>query len=155
VSLKVGTPLPDLKDLAEWNNLSAGETIGFPLLVQFWAVSCPACKHNFPLFRSIQDEYRPKGMHFLSIHRPRNESDQDVTRVFDTIREYNFQEPSAVDNQHIVSDRFDVGRYWPAYFLFNTEGNLKRRSFGELGLKMCYESLKLMIDGPKDIEEDE
>ncbi len=116
-----------------------------PLLVQFWAMSCPVCKFNMPQVQRIRDEYAPHGLQLISIHMPRGEFDLDIERVRQAMQEMNMTEPCAIDNDHVIGDRFDTGGMWPYYFLFDAQHKLRCKAAGPTGLKMVESALKRMI----------
>ena len=72
---------------------------------------------------------------------PRSESELDETKVRMVAEELSIIEPLFLDNDHSLTDRFGVFGV-PTYFLFDTEGQLKRRAAGSFGLKMIEAALK-------------
>ena len=54
-------------------------------------------------------------------------------------------EPCGVDNLHKVKKAFD-NDLWPAYFIFDEEGNLKRRAAGNAGISMLEPILEKMFE---------
>ena len=144
MSLAVGTTLPSFDGITEWLNplLTNDGYYGHPLLVQFWAVSCPICKMNMPRLQQLTETYAAQGLCLLSVHMPRMEADMDVEKVLAAMEELNLTGPCAIDNDHTIGDRFETGGFWPCYFLFDAEGKLRSRAAGALGLKMAENSLK-------------
>ncbi len=136
MAMKVGVPLPSFDGEVEWlrddkPNPPEGVT---PLLVHFWATSCPACKPNMPDVQSLRGEY-PR-VRFVAIHAPRSPEDTDIDKVRQVADEIGITEPCAIDNHHVLADRFELGGTWPYYFLFDSEGKLKRRGAGGMGLRL-------------------
>lgn len=145
--MRLKTPLPSLDGATEWLN---GEpdleaTQGSPLLIYFWAVSCHICHENMPKLQAWREEFVPKGLKMIAIHCPRMQSDTDIEKVKDALKEYGIVEPCGVDNLHKVKKAFD-NDLWPAYFIFDEEGNLKRRAAGNAGLSMLEPILKKMFE---------
>ncbi len=145
--LPIGTCLPPLDGATDWlNEPLDGETLqGRPTLVQFWAVSCPICKINMPGVLQFLQTYEREGLQLLSVHRPRMESDMDISVVRAAADELALDGPCAIDNAHTVGDLFQTGGVWPCYFLFDAEGRLRSRAAGQLGLKMAENSLKRLL----------
>lgn len=148
--LQTGTERPALAGATNWlNEYAEPEAAGLPTLIQFWAVSCPICKMNMPRLQEFLDTYREQGLQLVSVHMPRSQADTDVEKVKAAVAELGLTGPCAIDNEHILGDRFETGGVWPCYFLFDAEGKLRSRAAGALGIKMAENSLKrlLALDG--------
>jgi thiol-disulfide isomerase/thioredoxin len=144
--LRIGMEMPSLEGATEWINgeASTERLKGAPTLVQFWAVSCYICKNNMPRIESWKEKY--EDMNFVSIHMPRQESDTDVAAVTAAVAEFGIDEPCAVDNDHIIGERFQTSGYWPYYFLFDAEGKMKSRAAGDAGLGMIETAIKRLVE---------
>lgn len=145
--LRSGSPLPELTGATEWIN---GETnreslIGSPVLVHFWAVSCPICHDNMPTITEWRDQYAERGLKVVAVHMPRQPEDLDLDAIRKDAAAMNLTEPCAIDNQHTIGERFQ-NELFPAYYLFDAEGNLKSRAGGYAGLKMIEAPLKRMLN---------
>ncbi len=147
MSLRVGSNLPSFAGATEWLNGQNYDVDLYsgPILVQFWAISCPSCKRNIPGAQRLQEQYAFHGLRLVSVHMPRLETDIDVEKVKIAIEEFGLIGPCAVDNNHTLGDLFQTGGVWPYYFLFDSEGRLRSRAAGELGLKIAENSLKRMF----------
>ena len=145
--MRLHTPLPSLDGVTEWLNgqPELEEAEGQPLLVYFWAMSCHICHENMPKLEGWREEYVPQGLKMISIHCPRMKSDTDVKKVASACEKYGIEEPCGVDNMHKAKKAFD-NELWPAYFLFDREGNLKCRSAGKAGLSMLEPKIENMLN---------
>ncbi len=145
--LPIGTTLPSLDGATEWLAGDAASVTGAgrPLLVQFWAMSCPICKINMPRVLAFLDTYDAQGLRLLSIHMPRGPWDTDAEKVRMASEELGLMGPSALDNEHALGRLFQTGNVWPCYFLFDAEGRLRSRAAGALGLTMAENSLRRML----------
>ncbi len=145
--LKIGTQIDISNGATDWINakLPDNDLLSLPIIVQFWAVSCPVCKFNLPRLQQLVGLYASVGLQLISVHMPRMGSDMDVEKVKAAVEELGLTGPCAIDNQHILGDRFETGGVWPCYFLFDAEGKLRSRAAGALGLKMAENSLKRML----------
>ncbi len=139
--LRSGSPLPELAGAECWINgeTSRDELLGSPVLIHFFAKSCPICHDNMPTVEGWRETYASKGLKVIGIHMPREEADTDVGAVTADIEAMNMTEPIAIDNQHVIGDRFE-NKLWPAYYLFDETGAMRGRAAGYAGLKM--------IEGP-------
>jgi thiol-disulfide isomerase/thioredoxin len=145
--MRLKTPMPSLDGATEWLNGTPDldELKGQPVLVYFWAVSCHICHENMPKLQAWREKYVPKGLKMIAIHCPRMKADTDVEKVKKQIEEYGIVEPCAVDNKHLIKKAFD-NDLWPAYFIFNEEGLLKRRAAGNAGVSMLDPILAKMFE---------
>lgn len=150
MALSIGSPLPLLNGSTEWINgsINAIEFVGHPIIIHFWAISCPICKMNVPRLQQFTETYAVQGLRLISVHMPRGESDMDVEKVWAVVEEMGLTGPCAIDNEHILGDRFQTGGVWPCYFLFDADGKLRSRAAGALGIKMAENSLKRMLGTP-------
>ena len=148
MSLVIGSLIPSINSSTTWlaGDSKSADLSGSLCLIQFWAVSCPMCKRNFPKLQSLIDEYSMHGLQLLSIHMPRSESDMDVEKVKIAVQELGLIGPCAIDNDHAIGNLFQTGGAWPYYFLFDAEGKLRSRAAGSLGLKMAENSLKRLLE---------
>jgi thiol-disulfide isomerase/thioredoxin len=144
--MRTGTPLPELSGATEWLNEEAKreKLIGSPVLVHFWAVSCPICHENMPTVAAWREKYAPQGLKVVAVHSPRQEEDLNVEAVRADAESLGILEPCAVDNTHAVIEGFQ-NEFWPAYFLFDSEGNMKSRAAGYAGLKRIEGPLTRMF----------
>ena len=144
--MRLKTPMPSLEGITEWiHNEPDLETLkGQPVLIYFWAASCHICHDNMPKLQSWRDTYVPKGLKMISIHCPRMKADTDIEKVKTSVEECGIVEACGIDNMHKAKKAFD-NELWPAYFLFDSEGNLKRRAAGNAGIGMLQPILEEMF----------
>lgn len=148
--LKVGTPLCGLDDATGWLNVEQGSFAppeGKPLLLHFWAMSCPACHANMPHLKTLRDRYAEHGLQVVAVHRPRGPFDLDQDRLRETMSKLGVTEPCALDNEHTLGDRFEVSA-WPTYYLFDGEHKLRRHAMGGFGVRMMQPALERLFDEP-------
>lgn len=115
-----------------------------PLLVNFWATWCDGCREEFPDLVKIDDDYRPKGLNFLSVTVDELE---DKRLAVSFIEEMKAKMPVVLLNVpdkepaiHAVDMNWDGAL--PATFLYDRTGNIVYRHFG----KIKPEELRAIID---------
>ncbi len=143
MSLPIGTSLPSFDGEIEWINGAPQHNsfIGNPILIQFWASSCPVCKMNMPNLFQLISKFSDNGLKLISIHMPRGPFDLDIEQVKIISNNIGIDWPCGIDNKHVLGQRFQTGNVWPYYFLFDNESRLRTRAAGNLGLKMIENSL--------------
>ncbi len=141
MTLAIGSDLPIFDGATGWlnNEMLPDGFCHSPIIVQFWAVSCPVCKTNLPRLQQFLETYRKDELSLVSVHMPRMEADTDVERVKAAAEELGLTGPCAIDNDQ-------TGGVWPTYFLFDAEGKLRSRAAGALGIKMAENSLKRLLE---------
>lgn len=132
--MKKNLILPDLSMATHWMNrqVTRESLLGKPSLIYFWSVSCFKCKHSLPVVQSIRDGYSGI-MNIIAIHMPLSENDLDVNEVARVCAEYGISEPVLIDNGHRLADAFG-NRFVPAYYLFDSRGQLSEYHLGERGV---------------------
>jgi thiol-disulfide isomerase/thioredoxin len=148
--LRSGSPLPSLEGATRWLNRATTreDLLGRPVLVQFWAISCYLCKDNQQVLQQWEATYGARGVAFVSIHMPRQESDTRIESVEQAARTFGIDGPLAVDNEHVLGDRFETDGLWPVYLLFDAEGKLRARAAGAAGLSTLGNALERIAPAP-------
>ena len=124
------------------------------LLICFWSKSCSACHANMPHLQKLRDEYGPKGLEVISVHRPMGEFDLDEAKVLEVAKELGITEKLIFDNDHSIGDELKVDG-WPTYFLFDKEGKVRRHAKGQFGVKMIEQALIRLFDEDGEAQEKE
>lgn len=115
-----------------------------PLLVNFWATWCDGCREEFPDLVKIDDQYRSKGLNFLSVTVDELE---DKRLAVSFIQEMKAKMPVVLLNVadkepaiHAIDMNWDGAL--PATFIYDRTGVLVYRHFG----KIKPEELRATID---------
>src|SRR6266404_5742074 len=105
-----------------------------PLLINFWATWCDSCREEFPDLVKIDNDYRAKGLNFLSITL---DEVADKPRAVDFLKEMKATMPVVLLNVndpepaiHAVDEKWDGAL--PATFLYDHEGKLVFKYFGKI-----------------------
>ena len=105
-----------------------------PLLVNFWATWCDGCREEFPDLVKIDNEYRAKGLNFLSVTL---DDLADKSKALDFLKEMKATMPVVLLNVndpepaiHAVDEKWDGAL--PATFLYDREGKIVFRHFGKI-----------------------
>jgi thiol-disulfide isomerase/thioredoxin len=105
-----------------------------PLLVNFWATWCDGCREEFPDLVKIDNDYRAKGLNFLSVTL---DEVADKTKAVDFLKEMRATMPVVLLNVndpepaiHAVDEKWDGAL--PATFLYDREGKIVFRYYGKI-----------------------
>ena len=148
--MRIGTPLPTLEGATEWLSGSAEDALkdtkGHPVLIHFWSLSCAMCKDNLPRVAEWREKYASAGLRLIAIHMPRYPEDANIDAVREAVTQYEINDPSAIDNEHKLSDAFQNEKgYVPAYYLFDDSHKLKSFAAGEYGTRVMEPALERML----------
>lgn len=128
------TPAPDFSGATNWINipkpLSVGELKGEVVLVDFWTYTCINCIRTLPFVTKWYDKYKDHGFVVIGVHTPEFAFEKDAGNVQSAIKRYNIHYPVVQDNDYAIWNNFN-NQYWPAEYLIDAKGNVRRTHFGE------------------------
>lgn len=106
-----------------------------PLLVNFWATWCDGCREEFPDLVKIDNDYRKRGLNFLSVTL--DDITDIKTAVPDFLKEMKATMPVVLLNVkdpepaiHAVDEKWDGAL--PATYLFDKDGKVIYKYFGRI-----------------------
>jgi thiol-disulfide isomerase/thioredoxin len=106
-----------------------------PLLINFWATWCDGCREEFPDLVQIDNDYRKKGLNFVSVSL--DDITDIKTRVPDFLKEMKAQMTVVLLNVndpepaiHAVDDKWDGAL--PATYLYDKDGRVVFKYFGRI-----------------------
>ncbi|MBO8172364.1 MAG: redoxin domain-containing protein [Bacillaceae bacterium] len=142
--LSLKQDMPEFKGIEEWINgqVSKQDLLGTPSIVQFWSISCGACKESLPKMKEWHEIHDENNLRLVGIHMPRSDEDKDIEKVKEIIDQYELTYPIAVDNQLEMTEAYD-NMYVPAFYLFDEEGKLRHYQVGAK-VKMLEQRLEKM-----------
>ena len=130
----VNTPAPDFIGIDKWLNTDKPLTIaglkGKVVLVDFWTYTCINCIRTLPHVTAWYDKYKNDGFVVIGVHTPEFQFEHDTTNVLNAIKMYNIHYPVAQDNEYATWNNYN-NQYWPAEYLIDANGNIRRTDFGE------------------------
>lgn len=108
-----GFTLPDLAGVPQ----TSSAWLGQPVLLDFWATWCVACRHTHPGINRLHAEYGAQGLRVIGINLDRGDRD----KVLAYREKMNLAYPVLLDPEDTVSPRFGVETL-PTVILFDREG---------------------------------
>ncbi len=130
-------PAPDFIGITKWLNLPKGQNSlslkdlkGKVVLVDFWTYTCINCIRTLPHVTTWYDKYSKYGFIVVGIHTPEFEFEHDTNNVLSAIKMYNIHYPVGQDNNYATWNNYN-NQYWPAEYLIDTNGVVRRTEFGE------------------------
>jgi thiol-disulfide isomerase/thioredoxin len=142
-------PAPELVGLNKWLNpddqpLTIAGLRGKVVLVDFWTFDCINCIHTLPYVTKWYDKYKDQGFVVLGIHSPEFAYEHETNNVKDAIKRYNIHYPVAQDNDFATWKAYN-NQYWPAEYLIDKKGNIRREYFGEGEYDKTEEAIQALL----------
>ena len=128
------TPAADFSAGTKWLNPSSPITLsglkGKVVLVDFWTYTCINCIRTLPHVTAWYNKYQPYGLRVIGVHSPEFAFEKDTNNVLAAIKRFNIKYPVVQDNKLDIWNAYN-NQYWPAEYLIDAKGNIRRVDFGE------------------------
>lgn len=124
---------PEFVGINKWLNsepLTLAQLKGKVVLVDFWTYTCINCIRTLPHVVSWYEKYKDKGFVVIGVHTPEFEFEKNEENVLTAMKQYKITYPVAQDNDYATWKAYD-NHYWPAEYLIDAQGNIRRTHFGE------------------------
>jgi cytochrome c biogenesis protein CcdA/thiol-disulfide isomerase/thioredoxin len=124
---------PELAGLQEWINsdpLTLTSLRGKVVMIDFWTYSCINCVRTLPYLQKWHETYADDGFVLIGVHAPEFAFEKVPTNVRRAVSERALTYPIALDND-FVTWRAYKNRFWPANYLIDKNGQVRRTHFGE------------------------
>lgn len=142
------TPAPDFIGITKWLNTDKPLTLkdlkGKVILVDFWTYTCINCIRTLPFVTSWYDKYKDDGFVVIGVHTPEFQFEKDSQNVLNAIKTYNIHYPVAQDNDFATWNNYN-NQYWPAEYLIDATGNIRRFHFGEGEYDKMEEAIQILL----------
>ena len=128
------TPAPNFAPTTQWLNtskpLSLQDLRGKVVLVDFWTYTCINCIRTLPHITTWYDKYKNQGFVVIGVHTPEFAFEKETGNVMDAIKQDNIHYPVVQDNSYATWNNYN-NSYWPAEYLIDASGTIRRTDFGE------------------------
>lgn len=127
------TSAPEFVGINNWLNskpLTIKELRGRVVLIDFWTYTCINCIRTLPHVTSWYEKYKDQGFVVVGVHTPEFEFEKNTANVENAIKQYKIFYPVAQDNNYSTWNAYS-NQYWPAEYLIDTNGTIRRTHFGE------------------------
>ncbi len=116
-----------------------------PTLLVFWATWCGPCMHEFPLLDQLREQYRQSVL-FVGLADERD-NPEARRRIAEAIKPYNFRLHYLLKDSAVGRRIFNIADLpLPAFALFDENGKLVAKQFGNIGDTKNAESLRRSLD---------
>lgn len=124
---------PEIVAGGEWFNsapLKLADLRGRVVLVDFWTYSCINCIRTLPYVQAWYEAYKDSGFVVIGVHSPEFPFEKRAENVARAIKDYKLTYPVVQDNDLATWQAY-ANRYWPAHYLIDATGRVRREHFGE------------------------
>lgn len=108
-------------------SLSLASLQGRPVLVTFWATTCPGCIKEIPHLIELYKDLSPRGLEIIAIAMEYDPEDQVRTMA----AQKQFPYPVAIDKDGGAARAFDGVSLTPSTFLIDPQGRIVQYKLGE------------------------
>ena len=120
---------PDVTlQLIDGKKLELSELRGKPILITFWATSCPGCIKEIPHLIELYNELHPKGLEIIGIAMPQDRPDY----VMEMIKRKKVPYLIAFDLKGEAVRAFGNVSLTPTTFLIDDKGQVIKKKIGEM-----------------------
>lgn len=129
-------------------SMSLGSLEGRPVLVNFWATTCPGCIEEIPHLVDLYKEFSPGGLEIIAIAMEYDPEDQVRTMA----AQKNLPYPVAMDRNGSAAQAFGGVSLTPSTFLIDPQGRIvqyKLGSFSDAEMKALRQRIAAMLNGSK------
>ena len=126
-------PAAEFAGVAQWHNtapLTMQELRGKVVLVDFWTYSCVNCVRTLPHVTGWYEKYKDKNFVVVGVHTPEFAFEKETKNVARALKQFKINYPVAQDNDYQTWSAYQ-NHYWPAEYLIDAKGHLRRTHFGE------------------------
>jgi peroxiredoxin len=112
-----------------------------PLVVTFWATTCPGCIKEMPHLIDLYKELAPRGLEIIGIAMEYDPEDQVRTMVAQKQVPY----PIAIDKEGSAAQAFGGISLTPSTFLIDPKGRIVQYKLGEMDMKTLHNRIIAML----------
>lgn len=117
------------------------ELQGRPVLVTFWATSCPGCIKEMPHLISLYNELSTNGLEIIGVAMSYDPPNQ----VLELSQRRQIPYPVALDVDGAIARLFGNVMLTPTSFLISPTGKIVRHKIGEMNMEKLREQIENML----------
>ena len=120
--------------------VSLADLRGRPVLVTFWATTCPGCMEEMPHLIDLYKELNPRGLEIIGVAMAYDPPNQVLTVVNQRQVPY----PITLDIESKAATAFGDVRLTPSSFLIAPDGRIVLQKIGELDMQRVRREILAM-----------
>jgi peroxiredoxin len=135
--------VPDITlQLIDGNKLSLSSLKGKPVLITFWATSCPGCIKEMPHLIELYNELHSKGLEIIGIAMPDDRPDY----VMEMVKRKKIPYLIAFDLKGEAVNAFGKVSLTPTTFLIDDNGKIVKKKIGEMNMTIWKKRIEQILN---------
>ena len=130
--------------------LNIGELRGRPVLVTFWATTCPGCLKEMPHLVELYEELGNAGFELIGVAM----SYDPPNRVLELTTERQLPYPIALDLDGALAAAFGNVMLTPTSFLIDPYGRIIKHKIGEMDIGELRQQIENLLHAQAAVQED-
>ena len=130
--------------------LNIGELRGRPVLVTFWATTCPGCLKEMPHLVELYEELGNAGFELIGVAM----SYDPPNRVLELTTERQLPYPIALDLDGALAAAFGNVMLTPTSFLIDPDGRIIKHKIGEMDIGELRQQIENLLHAQATVIED-
>ncbi|WP_236717271.1 peroxiredoxin family protein [Acidihalobacter prosperus] len=137
-----GNAAPNVEmTLLDGKTVDLRELRGHPVLINFWATSCPGCVEEIPHLAKLYDRLSPQGFEIIGVAMS-----YDVpSQVRNMQQDRHIPYPIAIDHTDAISKAFGTIRLTPTSFLIDPQGRVVYQKIGNVDVHKLAARIERML----------
>lgn len=127
--------------LLDGHHLDLASLRGHPVLINFWATSCPGCVAEMPQLGKLYRQLEPRGFKLIGVAMYYDPPAQ--VRAMHKDRHVPY--PIVLDRHGDISKAFGHVRLTPTSFLINPQGRIVYQKLGDLDIPKLRKRIEKML----------
>jgi len=115
---------------------------GKPVLITFWATSCPGCIKEIPHLIELYHELHPRGLEIIGIAMPYDRPDY----VMEMVKRKKIPYRIALDLKGEAVEAFGKISLAPTSFLIDDKGKIVKKKIGEMKMNVWKKSIITILN---------
>lgn len=134
---------PDITlQLLNGKNLKLSDLKGKPVLITFWATSCPGCIKEMPHLVELYNKLHPKGLEIIGIAMPYDRPDY----VIEMVKRKKLPYTIAFDLKGEAVRAFGKVSLTPTTFLIDAQGKIVKKKIGVMNMDIWEKRIISILD---------
>jgi peroxiredoxin len=134
---------PDITlQLIDGKKLKLSSLKGKPVLITFWATSCPGCIKEMPHLVELYHELRSKGLEIIGIAMPNDRPDY----VMEMVKRKKIPYLIAFDLKSEAVRAFGNVSLTPTTFLIDSQGKIVKKKIGVMNMDIWKKRIVSILD---------